>query len=278
LWAHGVVDANVTVEQVVRRDGHSAVMKDLATMAIDLAKNRTASGFAFGICSDPTRAWVATVPAGMPLTVADSMITVPDTKPFCRQVEVHHVASDTGHATPLVPQNGVINTKSLAKGTLSFTCSPRLPVWQGPVLWFLAPIGGGPGSDPPARDSLTQFTQPEHKIANWVNAIRSEQHLPPLQHEREGELQSAVLSLSLQPTLTHDQRKIDSTHRHLKGSYVFQGEDRVAGSDIATMAWLLWNSPRHRDLLLRPDSNTIAINVKKRHGQLYAVLLVAKKE
>jgi hypothetical protein len=70
---------------------------------------------------------------------------------------------------------------------------------------------------------------------------------------------------------------LDSTARRLRGQYVFNGENRVAGTDLPTIAWLVWNSPAHRELLLRSDANTVAINVKKRGDLLYVVLAVGRK-
>jgi hypothetical protein len=280
LWQANIFDADLQV-QLIRRDDQLAVKaEDLAKLARELSVKQEAFGYAWGDCPDRKTGWIASASSPVPLTRTGSQLSLADDasllKSFCRDLLADHADRLKGQTTALPRVGQGWNLESLGPGTVSITCMSLNPAWRGPLLLALLPVEGGPSETLASAQALDKSSSPEQKLVDWVNALRAEDKLPSLKHATSGPLQASVLKISLHPTIRHDLRQIDSATRELKKHYTLLGEDRVSGGQFRDMAWLLWNSPRHRNLLLNPRADTVAINVKRRGDKLYAVLLVAQ--
>lgn len=276
-WAVGVFDAQIDGRKAEIRAGRSPTEEELARKAHALAQTRGYQGFAHGLCADGT-GWAAAMPAPEPLNILkDGTISLPtalDTA--CESYRVDFAAT-AGDAPRALGAPKTIDPKTLGDGVVSVTCQPPKPRFQGPVLWFLAPVGKGPATELPAAAALAEGRGTEEQLIAWVNAVRRGEALKPLVFTKEMRGEASILAID--PTLTHNRAMLRKVGESLaSGSVRLIGEDRVKGRDAAAMAWLLWASPRHRDLLLDKKATVAGIATVVTRGETLAVLLVGEDE
>ena len=82
--------------------------------------------------------------------------------------------------------------------------------------------------------------------------------------------------LSIDTSVAHDRLLLKRVAAGL-GSHDlhFVGEDRARAADLSRVAWLLWNSPRHRALLLDKSATHAGIAIKEVRGEMLAVVVAA---
>ncbi len=277
-WKQGVYDAQLDGRRVDLRAGRSPSKDELDRKAHALALTRGYLGFASGLCPDGT-GWAATTPSPAPLTVEnDGKITLPRTlDAACESYRVDFAASSGGPPTTLGAPHTVATAK-LGDGVLSVTCQPPKPRFQGPVLWFLVPVGKGPAAELPAAAALADDRQPlPARLMSWVNAMRRAESLKALVFKKEMSEEAGVLGID--PTLTHNRAMLRKVGESLEANNVrLIGEDRVKARTAEAMAWLLWNSPRHRELLLDKAATVAGIATKDTRGETLAVLVIGEDQ
>jgi uncharacterized protein YkwD len=145
---------------------------------------------------------------------------------------------------------------------------------MGPVLWYLTPLFGGPQTLPPESEALSHG-ELSRSLALWINKIRYKEGLKALHFDRDLEIFAGFLAKN--GSLMHDRYQLKSIFHKMKDSHVSPlGEDRVRAPDALTMAWLLWNSPRHRGLLLSPEATAIGVGSRTLGAESLAVILTGK--
>lgn len=278
LWNSGIHDAGVQFYTTDARLDRAS--------AENVARKNAGTGtraFAFGPCpeeksgppstisSTSARSWMAFFQAPAELKVRGDRFEIPGGD-ACANFVVRSVtvtgpsqsvdrAADGSWKIP--PQDGLV-TVTCSHDRAGSPDAAR----QGPELWYSVPSGKGPAPMNPVPGSLFA----------WINEARKLENLHPLSPIR---LRHAP-DLSKAQTSLHDRKKLREiaalARNQQKLSLV--GEDRVIARSTEDAAWLLWNSPRHRDLLLSKDARSIMVQETKnkpddkRQGTITSSLLL----
>lgn len=282
-WQRGIYDAQIEGQLLKPHAGATVALAEAQNAAKSLARVRRYRGIAAGRCPDG-QLFAAATPSGRALQALGTKIVLPITelRDHCGEWRTDYAAAGGGRATQLFSNSSSspeIETKTLPPGTISITCQPAQPRWQGPVLWFLYPVGAGPDAvmpdlaapTPPA--SANQLAIIRKHLGQWINRIRNRQGqkmlLDSVDLDREAEL------LAVDGNLTHNRLLLKHSADSLaEKKWRFVGEDRVKGYDLNELGWLLWNSPRHRNLLLSSEATGIGLAMKKLNGQFFAVIVL----
>ncbi|NDE15556.1 hypothetical protein EBZ80_11565 [bacterium] len=261
MWDAGVYDAGVKFFTTESR-------LDNATAGI-VAREKSGAGvraFGFGTCPDGksgARSWIAFFPSAVAANVKNENLILPEAKD-CTDLVVRFVGPSGPSQSvdrvsdgrwKLPRQNGIVTATCSHDGAAG-----KKPSRMGPELWFSIPTRQGPASTVPDSEFLKETNPPQdfkRTLATWINKVRERENLGPL---RQISLADAP-DLSKSATPLHD-RKLMSQLAAIAlkvEQLALTGEDRVLARSAQDAAWLLWNSPRHRDLLLSVNSNSILI-------------------
>lgn len=261
LWNAGIYDADVEFFTADTSLTEGAARRALADSG---AKSRRS--FAFGACpaksenaNPAARSWIAAFRAHAALVVADGKISMP-AKAECRNFLVRSIGP-SGRSTGLKNSpDGRIEIPSM-DGTVTITCShdenTKTMAAVGPELWFTIPTGKGPSAEVPGRSAIPAKSDFSAAVIAWVNHLRAAEKLSPV----------TPVTLRNAPDLTrhasalHDRKQLAKIAELAKKQLRLKlsGEDRVVAKTRDDALWLLWNSPRHRDLLLAPEASRILI-------------------
>ena len=283
LWNIGIFDAGLKVYQL--KPALAPNTQDrLNRLGRELAQNNNHRGFLWGQCS-AQRHFIATTPSPQNFTVKKGRFNLnTDTiRHHC-----HRMRIDYAHAfltkprkilsmeTKKLPKQISLDLNLLDRGTLGITCKPKVPQWQGTELWALFPVGLGPLEKPIQFDFLKTDQSIQH-LSRWVNHVRTAMNLKRLS---KGSIKVEELAKPLiqkNQTIMHNRRQLKQISKKFKKiNGRFLGENRVKSRDTAEMAWLLWNSPRHRSLLLSKKATHLTTLARKIKDEDLAVLVFAK--
>jgi hypothetical protein len=277
-WQAGVYDAQVEGRFLEPVAGRPVTSADAARKARTLADAKRYGSYASGTCANGA-AWALAFPSPTGLAKADAKgrLRLPAAlDDACKSVRADFAAAASGQTKALSIAGNAVSVAGLGDGTLAVTCQPRAPRWQGPVLWYLAPVGAGPAKEPPEADALAAAAPVPSTLASWINRVRRSEGLAAL--ESAPELDAFAKDLAADGSLVHDRQQLGKVADQLKARELrFLGEDRVKGPDARAMAWLLWNSPRHRALLLGKDATTLGLGLRAVGGEQLAVLVTAAR-
>lgn len=284
LWASKIYDAGV--------EFHLADEQLTATSARELADSLQHPGiraFSFGECpqlkgksKQSRKAWLALFPARHSAEInakRQLAVTVDDE---CATLSANFAGTD-GRMKKLVPKNHGNWPLPEADGVVSVTCgfdSARGPKQdntkpektnqnkrsRGPELWYTVPTGRGPNLTVPHQNVLTGnskirvLSDENEALVKWINRIRGDLGLKPIvKLQLDG--QSELLQ---NPTQLHDRKVLQRMNQVAnKKNLGLTGEDRAVGSNLTDVAWLLWNSPRHRELLMNNRATHAVVASKK---------------
>jgi hypothetical protein len=276
-WSAGVFDAQIEVNRVTTRNGLPLPPARLERSGRALAQIRRYGSYATGTCKDGS-AWIAAFPSPKPAKLAKNgdTLTLPIAalRSTCDSWRVDFAPAAGGRPRRLAPTGDHVALKGLGDGTVGVACQPLKPRWQGPVSWFLAPVGKGPASTPPEAAALSGQGSAGAQLAGWVNRVRAKEHLEPV--VLSDELTRDISILTVQASLAHDRLLLKRVGDSLAArQQKLVGENRVQGRDAAAMAWLLWTSPRHRDLLLDGSANLLGVTERSVGSDTLAVMVLA---
>ncbi len=280
LWQYGIYDTFINA-QVIRGKGGPLSTTAIQQYALNLAKLNNHRGLGFGHCSDQS-SWVASVPNPTPLVQRRGPILrldISSLNGFCRRVSLHFAARKGGlskrvWSVPSYKLRGpfthpVINPYFLPEGNLSISCLPK-QARSGWELLALIPLNGNIRT-PPFLDAMEQ-----EGLMSWINRVRSYHQLPPAKTDSKALLLSSQRLLKT-GTVHHDRQQLKQEKRRLlHANMTFLGENRVMGRDKKDMAWLLWNSPRHRNLLLSEKATHLGLAFKQSSPDTLAVIVMAR--
>jgi hypothetical protein len=268
--ALGLHDAQIDARIVESIAGNTVSARILAKKAKALAAMKHFHGYAHGVCSD-RKGWVAAIPAPVPMTQSPDGFSVNTEalKSGCRTFRADYAALASGVSVKLA-SGGRIDTRKLAPGMIEVTCQPAFPRWMGPVMWYLAPTGDQFAAD---QTAVPAGTTTDQQLASWIAARRKAGNLTPL--VANDNLTSAAELLTIDTSVTHNRANTDGLRAKIKSSANLHvlGELRVRGQSVEDLAWMLWHSPRHRDLILSPDATSIGLHVKAVGTEFLAVVL-----
>ena len=229
IWQSGIFDAQISVTVVKTSDRSPLTSAELASVEMFGRSGAKVN------CSPEKVILIGTV-APKPWEGR-----VSNASQWCRATAVHVTHRAGGRSVPFQKE---------LDGTGSVTCWP-LDKELGPELWYLFPVGLGPLPTVPSENSLALG------LTTWVQDIRNRHKLSRLEPI---ELHAETVAKISTGGLAHRRPVLKALKRDLeKRGLNLTGEDRVKGATLAEKAWLLWNSPRHRDLLLAPNARYLSV-------------------
>lgn len=258
LWFRGLYEAGAELQFLAAKSGNQdpGALHDYSQR---LAASRYHLGYSFGRCSQ-REFWVMTTPSPAALVIERDGVLRLDMalmKRHCRIFRVDYAPADIQLPRRLFasfvepqPQRAItINTNYLAAGTLAVTCKPKDKLWLGAVMWTLLPVKAGPAATVPGTIEGVG-SDLRRALAYWVNSLRREIGFNPLSVSPV--MKEAAKSLVVQnKTILHNRPHLkvaDETITAAKGKFL--GENRVVAQTPEDAAWLLWNSPQHRRLIM----------------------------
>lgn len=287
LWKAGYYDAQIEINLLTPKKKITFPNLELHKLAKLSANKHHHFGFKVGKCYKSNKIWLITTPSPSPYLKVDKesiQLDFEKIAPYCQKVRIDYAEDEIEKPRKLFSEKNVIDQKNikvalkyLNPGVVSVTCTPKLPKWLGPQLWFLFPVKGGPSQYVPFSEILDekQKNQQDPLVA-WINKLRQTKKLPTLNYDQASLKEIATKALK-NKYIKHDRRslrKINAFLKRNKGRLI--GENRVKGDSHQKMAWLLWNSPRHRSLLLNSKATHLTIIRDSLKNEKIAILVFAK--
>jgi hypothetical protein len=260
-WNLGVYDAQLEGQFLSRIGLKKLDPAMVAQRAQTMAVMQRAGGYAYGLCDHGRRGWIMALPAPAPImSLSANTLQLPSAAlaDRCQSFRIDFAGTKDFFPRQLQANNGRLNIDGLGDGVISLTCQPKAPHWQGPVLWFLYPVGKQSPGAIPVADALTA-TDDLNSLHRWVNKIREMAHLAPL--ASNAALNDAADKLAVDRSLTHNRTLLKGAAKLLCDLDInMLSEDRIKGPNLQTIAWLLWHSPRHRESRLRRDATMLGLS------------------
>lgn len=278
-WNLGVYDAQLEGQFLSRIGLKKLDPTTVAQRAQTLAVMQRAGGYAYGLCDHGRRGWIMALPAPAPiLSPSANSLQLPSAAlaERCQSFRIDFAGNQDLFPRQLQANNGRLNIDGLGDGVVSLTCQPKTPRWQGPVLWFLYPVGKRSPGVVPAADALTATEDGLNSLHGWVNKIREMAHLAPLVSSEA--LNDAADKLAVDHSLTHNRTLLKGAAKLLGDLDInMLSEDRIKGPNLHTIAWLLWHSPRHRESILRRDASMVGLSsAGQGHNQMIVLVTGSK--
>ena len=272
--ALGIYDAQIDIRLIESIAGTAVTEKMLVKKSKALAAMKRYLGYTQGICTD-RKGWVAALPAPEPLIRTDDGFEI-ESNALSSACKIHRYdfAATKAGVSSRLPDSKKIRTSKLGAGIIEVTCQPAFPRWQGPIVWYLAPTSVDALAEKP------KLTNPEDRatsLALWIASIRSNEGLRPI--ILNDSLNRAAELLTIDSSVTHNRANTDSMREKINAADSLRvlGEIRVRGQTPEDLAWMLWHSPRHRDLLLKEEATSYGIAIKEVGTELLAVFLGAEE-
>ena len=273
--ALGIYDAQIDVRLIESIAGTALSEKMLKKKSKALAAMKRYLGYTQGICPDQRKGWVAAFPAPGPLLRNANGFEIKSDaiKTSCKTHRFDFAATKGGVSTRLADSKK-IQTAKLGEGIIEVTCQPSFPRWQGPVVWYLAPTSDKALADKP---KLVNADDRAAALSLWIAGIRSKEGLRPI--ISNDSLKRAAELLTIDSSVTHNRANTDSIRSKINATDNLRvlGEIRVRGQTAEDLAWMLWHSPRHRDLLLQAEATSYGLAIKEVGTELLAVFLGAEE-
>ncbi len=282
LWKLGVYESQIS-GKIFKPVKNLGLQEDfIQVQAISNARKNHHHSFAWGSCGNNS-SWIATFPAGGRISTTDRQLYKMAKKPldtYCRSYQADYVSAASGQKKRLAMRQNdnyelEVDASNLNDGTLSISCLPKANDWQGATTWFLAPVKNGPSVKVPFTSNSYFFEKTKENFIKWIAQVRASEGLAPLK-TGDINLDSATKSLAFSNGIIHDRRSKKMVQEIISRSNLqIIGENRVKGRSYMELTWLLWNSPKHRSLLLSKKATHLGIHVKKIGPLKLAVLLSA---
>ena len=273
--ALGIYDAQIDVRLIETVAGTALTEKMLLKKAKALAAMKRYLGYTQGVCPDQRKGWVAALPAPGPLLRTSNGFEI-KSDAINKSCKTHRIdfAATKGGISSRLPDSRKIQTTKLGEGIVEITCQPAFPRWQGPIVWYLAPTSEKALADKP---KLANSDDRAAALSLWIASIRSKEGLKPT-ISNDG-LKRAAELLTIDSSVTHNRANTDSMRAKINASESLRvlGEVRVRGQSVDDLAWMLWHSPRHRDLLLQAETTSYGLAIKEVGTELLAVILGAEE-
>jgi hypothetical protein len=252
--------------------------------AKSFAAIRHSGGYVAGLCSAKV-GWSAALPAPGPVKIDQEHIELPvaTLNARCKKWQVRYVSQDAGRSKEVaVTPKGLLNSQGLGEGVVSVNCIPLYPRWLGQKTWYFIPTGGlaKPRGVPEFAVLQPEAKTPEDvekSLVLWINRLRLREQLKPL--ILDDRLSRVASALTVSDSIDHDLHLMEQvSKKYSQDKFTLSGENRVKGGSVSELAWLLWHSPSHRDLLLLElplsDQNLIGVAAKKINEGWFASIVV----
>ena len=298
LWAAKIFDVQVEGRRLKNQIGGREISeKLLKERSKSLALDLNFHGFSFGACPPNAQGggWIAVFPSATPIEINGNAIRVSEKTGCKSHLTGARVAELRGPSTVLPDLNRLKNDSvfELPKdqtGFFTLECPSQDGIAQE---FYFGPIGA-PSSKVPYGSTLEAVGGSEiNKVIEWINLIRLEHGLQALNRSSalvnnsleakttlknpknsEELLMQAARDLTSSGRVQHSGKMLTYWKNKLAEDHIqLVGENRSRGATLSEAAFLLWASPRHRDLLLSERVNVLGIDVvTSRDGVLLGIL------
>ncbi|WP_141731199.1 hypothetical protein [Oligoflexus tunisiensis] len=282
LWKHQLYETQLDAAWIRSADDTQPLIpEDLATIAKDQALAKQHHGYAYGLCT-AHEAWILSTPAADALSTwtADGLkLNLKIMQGRCEKVALHYAEAGQGRPKQIKKMRSraaetlFVHPELLKPGTIGLTCYPA-DKKQGPELWSLIPIQNV------KTDRIPHFTSHHREgtggLIQWIQDIRKAQGLTVLKTEIPL-LRNFANQLVADPSIRHPHAKLMAQKRLMaKRKINILGENRVKATTNEQMAWLLWFSPTHRQLLLHKKATALGFEMARLQHEKLLVLVLAK--
>ncbi len=283
LWQLGIFDTQMDAAWIKSSDDqHTLFEADVAQIASEQASSKKHQGFAYGLCG-PHLAWILSSPAAAPITqwTPDGLVfNLKLLHDRCKTFDLTYAHALRGRPKQIASfpslkeETLTVHPELLEPGTIGLTCHPDDKTKQGPELWTLIPIKKLKAEKVPGFSSSS--ASEISSLISWIQSIRQIQGLKPL--KTENTLLSKFANQLVQDTSIRHPRALLLEQRKLlaKKQIKILGENRVKAASTEQMAWLLWYSPTHRQLLLHKSASALGFDVARLQHEKLLVLVLAK--
>ena len=287
-WDVGIFDAQLGGQWLSSIAKSKVADAQLEEMSKKLANENEHFGYASGKCPDRQHAWLITTPSPQAITIkpGDNLVVpIASLQLHCRQFRLDFAAATSGHPKTLYENSAadkspelLMSLANLTDGTVEISCTPKNPPHRGPMVWYLVPVKKGPQPKVPLVEMLAEKkTDLPHALGEWINGLRTKEKLQPLTINNT-KLEKSIREQATRVDLRHDREELENYRKkfqEVKRELI--GEDRVFGRTLEEMAFLLWNSPTHRGLLLDTRAKDLIINVEGNPNEQYFAWILALK-
>lgn len=298
LWAAKMFDVQVEGRRL-QSQGHQTEISEivLERRSRALAQELNFHGFSFGTCAPSAQGggWVAAFPSATPLEISGTAVRVSERTGCESHLTCAWVSENRGTSKRLPDLNGldgdsIFELPKDQTGFFTLECPSKNGIAQE---FYFGPIGVPLSKFPYGEKLETAAGSDIGRVLDWINVIRLEHglHAVSLDTAQERNIPADILNLrrtiSSHGVLTDGARDLARSGRvqHSAKMLTFWknklaanhiqliGENRSRGSTLSEAGFLLWASPRHRDLLLNERANILGIDiVKSRDGVFLGVL------
>jgi hypothetical protein len=283
LWQKNLFETQLDAAWIRSADVRQPLLiQDLAKVALEQAKAKRHLGFAYGLCSTH-EAWILSSPAAAPLSQWTSeglKFDLKSTRAHCEKVALHYAGALKGRPKDIIKIKStdedslLVHPALLEPGTIGLTCYPADKKNQGPELWSLLPIHNVKAAGIPHFS--TQHHEGTNGLIQWIQLIREAEGLKVLQTEIPL-LRKFANQLAAESSIRHPHAQLMAQKRLLaKKKINILGENRVKATTNEQMAWLLWYSPTHRQLLLHKSATALGFDMARLQHEKLLVLVLAK--
>jgi hypothetical protein len=282
LWQHNFFETQLDAAWIRSADASvPLVADDIGVLAREQALAKKHQGYAYGLCSTQ-EAWMLSSPSRSALNqwaTEGLKIDMKAMQGYCGKVALHYakVGGDLPKELMKIKSEAedtlVLHPELLEPGTIGLTCYPAA-AGKGPELWSLVPIHN-------AKTETIPFFASHHSegtegLIQWIQDIRKAQGLPLLKTEIPL-LRNFAKQLVAESSIRHPHARLMAQKRLLaKKKINILGENRVKAATNEQMAWLLWYSPTHRQLLLHKSASALGFDVARLPHEKLLVLVLAK--
>ena len=281
-WTRGLFEASIQISTLEINKNKTVSYRNLARYARWFMHKNVHRSLSFGRCSK-NRAWVASSPLPRPLVFHGKRFWIPkNIQSVCKNFYIRYAYVSGGSSLLVAAQgNSSIDTLKFNPGMLSLSCVPNSPKWAGPELWALVPVGGVSFPSLPDYSALAlvedkSIDEKSAALGAWINMRREEEGIPAINFSLEP-LKAAASKLTAKDHLFHNRKLMDRVSRNFDDiPYTLLGENRVQGGSLTEMAWLLWFSPSHRDLLLSNQAQVGSVKTKESNGSMHGVVVTGR--
>jgi len=253
LWKLQIYDSGVQIQLL-----NALSEKQLRSAAKKIARKVNHLSYSTFTCEKGEKL-ILTYPSPVAFQSKDLLTTLPS---YCESTEVRFANAKGKKSIPFAASE----TLPRQSGIVTVTCFPKDSA-LGSVLWFTIPTGNGP---------LPKTPIPLNRdLPQWINSTRISEGLKPLQP-----IQNLDATALLQnEDVSHLRAQMELVRvKAEKVGIKLVAEDRVIAKDLQEAAWLLWNSPRHRDSLLDANISKATVFQKQiqNSDQILFIVLTAK--
>lgn len=236
-----------------------------ALKASEIFKAKVPEGYfggSFAVCkkNNKNKAWFLYTRSPVPFANKSFYFEL---NKFCRKVKTDAILWQEGRSFPIVET--INSLKNNEQGSMvSVSCLPKSKKF-GYQTWILFP------TDKKLLNEKTPYfikgnIKKQHLVQGWVQQIRKKEGLKPFRF-----ISNLKISGSSIFSIDHNLIYLKNLRKNLKGkNLTLVGEDLVQGKTVEEIVWLLWSSPRHRDLLLDSKANSASLIIGKINKDIFA--------